>query len=964
MHVLEDSRGPLFVGIRKLLETISGLYKRPSFIQKCPDQEIRGDQPLPLVYLQGETGSDGFFEALSSRLEDPAVQVVHAVVDMDEIQERVNKRWASDAGLTREPPLVPVLDELVFHLSADAFGRRRLPEFNRYRLTDMLTGQELPAPFNRHDRAAVAVLIRSWAGKGTRPDQSDLSKSLPDFVSNVSTKFAIKVLVLVARHLWLTRIVENRVPEARWFMRRQPYTVPRHSTTFLGFAERLTVGRRASANEEQIKKLLVHAFLEDLRVAYRRRRWFLPRPKGWNRTSYVVVMLKNVGEENGGWELLRLLNAVRNETGELDPLLVIATGELQPPQMNPATNPPLRPDQAQAALSAWRRSLPSRRQRLANDARYLPILLPAPAGQDEHLPEEERTAWDSAALFRPRSSPVLSRTGILAAVTAALLVSVALPLALGINQSLHANCSLSARLWQNDEARVLPMVIPTGETGTRPDHMQCVGYSGTEAQVFGTDDRLKLAQLNIFRENAIARNIHANKPERAYFSLVYFAGLTHYGFDTNTDHAIAEELEGIYLQQHSQNTRSETNPLLNIIIANGGSEMQAAQMVTRDMLVPLAEKHSEILGVIGLDRTTMDTKLSIRALGLHGIPTMGTALTGTGLDRVSPMYFGMVPDNARQVTLIALFAKSLNAKKIYLYYPPRDKNEIYVQTLVDQMEKLKQKPLKRPWTNGINALYSPCSRPRVGLSEVDHRDELVVYAGRENNIGDWMTHMFSGCRDPDLLPRIVANDTTSRFIAQAENRKKGNYPVQKVYYVGMGSSVDLKGPECFRPQAPSGSAVNNSPISRFCSMYRDLRATMPPAMQADITWPGERVGLAYDATGVFINAVNDLYAASQKDATPALPNRGSVALHFRETTFIYPGATGDISFHDFRTGENRSLAILEIADINDVNAFPRCAYLISGLSPADGRQNSTNICPKSESKKPDVPPATAPTPLR
>src|SRR5206468_5413820 len=70
--------------------------------------------------------------------------------------------------------------------------------------------------------------------------------------------------------------VSGRIPRIgrkyRWFMCQQ-YLAPAQSVTFPGFAERLTVGIRNDEPPDQIDKLLLHAFLEDLRQAYLRRPW-------------------------------------------------------------------------------------------------------------------------------------------------------------------------------------------------------------------------------------------------------------------------------------------------------------------------------------------------------------------------------------------------------------------------------------------------------------------------------------------------------------------------------------------------------------------------------------------------------------------------------------------------------------------------------------------------------------------
>src|SRR5204863_844435 len=106
----------------------------------------------------------------------------------------------------------------------------------------------------------------------------------------------------------------------------QPFLTPTLSRGgFLGFATRLAVKPRTDNDRRQVHLLLVHAFLEDLRQAYRRRPW---RLRGWRHTAHAVILLDeaapNQGEPVGlGAELLRLISEVRNETGLLDPLLVI-----------------------------------------------------------------------------------------------------------------------------------------------------------------------------------------------------------------------------------------------------------------------------------------------------------------------------------------------------------------------------------------------------------------------------------------------------------------------------------------------------------------------------------------------------------------------------------------------------------------------------------------------------------------
>ena len=112
----------------------------------------------------------------------------------------------------------------------------------------------------------------------------------------------------------------------RWFL-QQPFLAPRHSRTFLEFARRLAgrlgdePGRETDGElAEALLELLVNAFLEDARQAYR-------RPRATGRLTYPIVLLDRVGRANGGYRLLEALNRVRNETGLFDPLMVISASQ-------------------------------------------------------------------------------------------------------------------------------------------------------------------------------------------------------------------------------------------------------------------------------------------------------------------------------------------------------------------------------------------------------------------------------------------------------------------------------------------------------------------------------------------------------------------------------------------------------------------------------------------------------------
>ncbi|WP_158806262.1 hypothetical protein [Streptomyces sp. NRRL WC-3774] len=936
---------PVFTGVHTLLSLIQGLTERPRFLSRPSEHERRGDQPLPLLCLQREPGASGFLTALSARMERASPpKVPHAFVDAATAQEQSRQRWAMTGDsaevppLREEMPLLPILDVLSVSLAADRFGTGQLTRFDYYRLADWLTGQPLPPSQGRNDRP-VLRLLRKWSGKEAHPtDSSELSNAI-DGATSGPTRLGLRLLLWIGRRAglhWLEARVPGLSRESRWFIRRQNYMIPRHSVNFLGFAERLTLDRRGSESLDQIKKLLVHAFLEDLRIAYRRRRWrIVPKRSGWRRTSYLTVLLDNVTQENGGWELLQLINEVRNETGELDPLFVVAASDEAPPTAAGVESEAVDPAEADYELSEWQRTLPSRRQQLVKDARYFRVRLPSPDHPDStrRLRRDDRNAWDVAAAFRTRPAPMLARRGLVEMPLLVALVVALVPVSQNVQAYWAANCSYFRPRFTDGVAVKLVDVAPNDP--------QCIGYSDNDAQIFGTSERLRDAQKAIFKQNEWAERLHKEDAHRPYLGVVYFVGLTHRGAAPDTDDASAEELEGLYLRQSQQNVESKSSPLLRVIVANGGGGMKKAPEVVREMLRPLFARDRTILGVLGLDRTVAETEEAITQLGLAGIPAVGTTLTGNGLADRSPLYFQLVPANTRQAELLTKYAQYVRAKKVTVYHPKLGSGDSYVKTLVEavhgRLAEAKIKSVDMPWTNSPMELDSLCQ------GTVDHSDEIVYYAGREDDFGDFLTGAAS-CYNDKLLPRIVADDSVSRFIAQEKNRKQTKLAGLAVSYVGMGSLVTLAGPECLRGK-PAPLVGGGTPLNAFCAGYSDLHQSLAKTLKGDeapaLLWPAELSGLAYDGAGLFVEAIDQMRRRLKHEGT-VRPDRGAVAQQFREMTFR--GATGAIAFTTSRIGNNRNLAILRIDNVYDLKAEPHCAYLIGALFETK-QPRGANGCP-------------------
>jgi hypothetical protein len=171
---------------------------------------------------------------------------------------------------------------------------------------------------------------------------------------------------------------------------------PHGSGTVFGHAAATLKKAPISSNA---KLLLVHAFLRDLRLFYGTRTWWL---RWWRRTAYLTVVLRGITEDNGGWELLRLINDVRNQTGEHDPLLVVATA-IDIPDCLDMT--PSSVSEIGAAVAAWKRDLPWKRQQFQPTARFIAVRLDSPPDQGAVVPAQE----NGGEHWEPRKIPWFAR---------------------------------------------------------------------------------------------------------------------------------------------------------------------------------------------------------------------------------------------------------------------------------------------------------------------------------------------------------------------------------------------------------------------------------------------------------------------------------------------------------------------------------------------------------------------------
>ncbi|WP_431943710.1 hypothetical protein [Micromonospora marina] len=865
----------------ELLTLLARLLRRPR----------RGDRRLPLLWLV-RPAADGATAALLRRFAARRAgrRVPHAVLEL--------------AGRPAGDDVAAVLRELHRQLSVEAFGAPRL-RFRHYPLADWLMHQTLAVDLDAADsgRAALVRRLRDWRGRRAGDD--------PQVGGDSGLGTAVHLLLWL---LWravpsvVFRIaVSGRVPlvgrQYRWFMRQQ-YLAPRQSVTFLGFAERLTAGWRDGEHPAQVEKLLLHAFLEDLRLAYRRRFW---RPGDWRRTAYPMLVLDGARPDNVGHTLVRLVDEVRNETGRNDPLLVVAVAADPPPE--PAAARPL--TQAEEAYEEWAEALPENR-RLRRPGAWLMLL--AADDRDVDVP----VGGVPPALVAP-DPPWWARRFLPAAV--------ALALVAGLGVWAHGRWAPDCRPWPADRVSVR---LVGGE---------CIGYSDTAGQVFNSEpgqDRLRAVQRRIFAQNRAAEEVwRRSEHRRPYLTLVYLGSLT--GNRTRADEesyvSEREELEGMATAQYAllqESAAADDAALLHIVVANAGRQMRHAGDAVR-MLEGLARDDPTVLGVVGMVDSRASTAAALRELNRVGLPVLAPTLSADRMDANSSLYLAMSAPNRDQVTMVEAYARQvLRVREAHVYWTTGEGSsltkDLYVATLVDGLRERFGDRITRleEWRSG-RRLTQECGYPG-----------MLFFAGRWSEFDGFMRALKECGANP---PRhLVADDSVNRYMANPGLRASapGNLPVTYVSKAALATCAALRTAQAGRDDA-RGSFLTWIGADGLLDPPRCRAGTGPPV--------GERVSLAYDATMMTVRALESLAARLRHADTgrrwePRSVNPVGVHAEVLRQNAAggYPGVSGLIRYApDSGEPVAKRLALLTVAKVPDVDAAPvevfHCGVADTGPDP-------------------------------
>jgi len=759
-----DLEGMLFDGAPALLSQLDELVLRP--------RRWWHETLLPIIYLVCEPTARNPLDSLADRLHQ-ARGVLHSRINGQETP-------VADNGQPPANSLRRLLDGVVADLSQRS-GRGRPLRFPHYSLAVWL-----------------ASLIMNHT-KQPQPDQSGqrVDNALQDFIKerfrlqNRTTRAEVSVIEEIP---WWVRIPVLLLPPLgirlmRIFW-RPPHWAARsrvasaHSAgSFRGlarkFMEQGSGEHQHDIQQDEIDRLLVDAFMEDLRCGYRRT---APFSFGRRRTTYPVLLIDKIGSTAAGLRLLKLISDSRTDylrentagPGErprkrayFHPLLIIAQGDssaldrIRPSNYRPEDRDGYSMADIKFYYREWHRAL-------ADSDRTWFILFKIPIERPPAGLRAKLTDIPLPAARKPVMMPV-----------AAGLLIVAGCLILYDREYTHCG----AWYW---EPQLQRQALPN------TDRYQCVGLGSSDHRFFadveevnGVDSKLS-DELKDVEDRIHRTNEEAIKDPR-YLTVVYLSELT--PWDVGIYRSELEQLRGIAVAQQQGNLAGRP---VRVLLANGGAEMEhgeaAAEAIARE-----ASEDDALVAVLGLGSSREGTRKAIVRLARSDthIPMIGTVISATDLaTRTSSYYHQVAPTNQREAEVGAFYAATqLRAQNATIYYS-NDEEDLFSKDLADKAKDafevrgvaVRERPYQFDDSDDINS---------AGRDACDVGPEGVAfYAGRASQLFAFLNGMQGKCQAN--YPRFLGGDSVSRFVLDGG---LNNFPGLIVDYLALASSLAW-GSEC------------------------------------------------------------------------------------------------------------------------------------------------------------------------
>lgn len=795
--------GLFFVGAPKLLRELDRMIRRPWLWWI--------DELLPLIYLVVRPGEDSPLVGIEDRLRH-GTRVVYSRIDQRNYRDDLPETKVSD-----------LLNSVVADLSYEQRRVRRI-RFPHYSLAFWLQnltspGQEQPDQLDDRidDELENFIRHRYRLSNTVTETTGDLTNEFPWYI-RLSILWLPPLRMVIMRRAW-------RPP--RWFVKHS--LGDRYGRSFKSLSQAFMM--RASGGQEghvitqaEVDSLLVDAFLEDIRRAYR---WRTVLGAGRRRTTYPVLLVDHAYSGTPGLRLLELISQSRSAAGwrsrrrpdpyRADQLLVVARGDEagldnlrgravpEDVELFVAAN-------VQSALRDWRDRLNVLAQ---NRSWFLPLEVPATAEQPG-----DRDMLTETPLLTGRP-PVMTFVAPLILVVAA-----------GVNvySTYYAHCG--SWFWQ-------PQLQREPLDGIRD---QCVGVAPSSYRFFSDlSNVVGLEQQTAKELEAVEERIHeANREVEKfpnYLSVVYLATLTPGSAEGYRSQL--EQLRGVAVAQE-ENKRDKP---VRVLFANAGDGMNYGRSAAEE-IATMAEEDSTIAAVIGLGVSREGTREAMVLLGDEKLPMIGAAISATELaTTTTPYYYQVGPTNEREAQVAAFRAGQLGARTATVYYSG-DPNDIYSNDLKDQVKEaferqqiaVKEKRY-RVGPAGADSDVSLLGRDACSIPQ----DGVAFYAGRAEQLPVFLNGMKNSCEGN--YPKVIAGDDVVGFVLTDGLMR---FPGLELEYMSFASSLvwvpdckaaagevaffagymDMFGDECRRTQ-DSAAILTYDALLAFTQAARNARDPHP-----------------------------------------------------------------------------------------------------------------------------------------
>ncbi len=839
----------LFKGNATLMTLIARLYPRQG---RAPQRN------RPLVCLVRDEAAREILPAVHERIRSGLA----AAVDQQGLD-------AASPPPTHELPPATAEDveqvRALLGLLAEKLGRardrsQRIRRFRRFALVAWLMEQNPSS--DDFDPEARDRVMRDLLRSRER-------YQIPDIPNDLGVPAWLRAVAIPLTALLYRARISGRVPllsgHYRWFVRRDSLA-PRLAGAMPSVAAELTaVAWRDQPNTTLL--FLVNSFMEDIRAAYRGP---VKRFVGVRRTTCCLLLISNITRRNGGYQLLRAINEVRNLTRLSDPLLVLTESQRQPPFADPPDSLPS-VTRAQVEFDAWTENIVHEQKTKQPVAWFLSMRVPT-------VPENPEELRDLRAdlVATEKNNPIVAPREPHYR-KAARLVSIAVVFAavvLGYGRWSHAHCG-NGLSW--------PGLRPTVSWVAN----ECIGVSDDPTVLFSPLDeptRQLAHQVKGLNDEVQAR--HGEQASRPVVTLVYLGALSTPTQNTGSVAAEVEGMRGVAVAQRRQlDANGSGDPLIRMIFANGGQRMGEGTSVAAT-IGAAARDDPTLVGVVGLNESYKATEDTINALADRGIPTIAATLSADSLADNLLMYFQIAPQNRREAAVAAAYAAqraapgdpSTRSVRIYLSDDPAD---IYSTNLADDtLTAFRGQGFEVTTVTFTPDGNTPAATPpRADLHLSDagkagadscNRPGLVFYAARP--LPDFGSFL-AAARNCPTSPHILADDDITRYVAN--DRARRQYPSIPFDYLA------------FSATNPAQTQVG--PEQDF---YRSYARMFPTRPGSGASLDGH-AALAYDAVQTFAASVQRLRTNGQK--VPISP--GTV---WRQITAITnPGLRGASGYIDF-----------------------------------------------------------------